>query len=136
MSEQFLRRHKKLRNGASDLPGEVDPSSLVLVKFQVGNDLSSPRILAVEKRRAVRKVYALAGNRTRVSRVGGENSTTEPPMPHLLYFLTALGKESPKRLRHPRWGNMLPPLFLKDRAQTDRHSRQRPAKKGYNQATA
>lgn len=28
-----------------------------------------------------RERHALAGNRTRVSRVGGENSTTEPPMP-------------------------------------------------------
>ena len=26
------------------------------------------------------KKYALAGNRTRASRVAGENSTTEPPM--------------------------------------------------------
>ena len=78
---QFLRRYTKLESGASDRPREVDPISQILVKFQIENDLFSPRKLAREKRRADQKVLALAGNRTRVSRVGGENSTTEPPMP-------------------------------------------------------
>ena len=40
-----------------------------------------------------RERRALAGNRTRVSRVGGENSTTEPPMPRL----AALGPGSFRR---------------------------------------
>ena len=41
-----------------------------------------------------RRKTALAGNRTRVSRMGGENSTTEPPMP-----LSAQGSDgSPERI--------------------------------------
>ena len=40
-----------------------------------------------------RERRALAGNRTRVSRVGGENSTTEPPMPRV----AALGPGSFRR---------------------------------------
>lgn len=46
------------------------------------------------KNRKNYKNYALAGNRTRVARVAGEHSTTEPPMPYtltiILYFLTSL----------------------------------------------
>ena len=38
---------------------------------------------AKEKKRKAKKKLALAGNRTRASRVAGENSTTEPPVPCL-----------------------------------------------------
>ena len=42
----------------------------------------------LERLQYCRKWSALSGNRTPVSRVAGENSTTEPPM--LLTFLRAL----------------------------------------------
>ena len=42
------------------------------------------------------KGLALAGNRTRASRVAGENSTTEPPVPlqtHIMICLDILKKK-------------------------------------------
>ncbi len=41
------------------------------------------------------KDFALAGNRTRASRVAGENSTTEPPMHAYMYFWGPQRTEKP-----------------------------------------
>ena len=54
----------------------MDHSLLVLL---MGNEI---KIVAWRK-------FALAGNRTRASRVAGENSTTEPPVLVLLSTLTS-----------------------------------------------
>ena len=43
--------------------------------------MDSPRYDYMKQRKENEKKSALAGNRTRASRVAGENSTTEPPMP-------------------------------------------------------
>ncbi len=47
------------------------------------HSLSSPvlRYAPTSVRKILKRKSALAGNRTRASRVAGENSTTEPPMP-------------------------------------------------------
>ena len=49
--------------------------------FEVQQVTNSHRLKQNEKKRkGKRKKSALAGNRTRASRVAGENSTTEPPV--------------------------------------------------------